>query len=63
MIRAAECERRAKYSRIDSAYTEVKETGSKGVGDDQCNGNEEESGSEEKVGQNASMFHQLLYVS
>jgi len=60
---AAGCERHAKRSRTDSAYTEIKKAGRKRVGDGQCNQNEEESGSEEKVGQNASMFQQLLYVS
>jgi len=63
MPRAAGCERRAKYSRLDVANTEVKESGWNGVDDTQCNWNEEESGSEETVGQNATMFHQLLYVS
>jgi len=63
MPRAAECERHAKCSQSNLAYTAVEQTGWKCVGDDQCNQNEEEYGSEEKVGQNASMFDQLLYVS
>jgi len=57
MPRAAGCDRHAKCYRIDSAYTEVKETGWKGVDDGQCNRNEEEYGIEDKLGQNASMFH------
>ena len=63
MPRAAGCEGRAKCSQIDSAYTEVEVTGRKVLDDGQCNRNGEECWSEEKVGQNASMFHQLLYVS
>jgi len=42
MPRAAGCEHQATCSRIDSAYTEVKETGCIGVHDGQCNRNEEE---------------------
>jgi len=42
---------------------EVEVTGQKGVGDGQCNRNEVESGSGEKLHQNVSMFHQILYVS
>jgi len=61
--RAAGYECRAKCRRIALANTEIEGTGWKDVGDSQCNRNEEESGSEEQVGQNASMFHQLLYVS
>jgi len=57
MPRAAGCERRGKCSQIDSAYTEVKDSGWKGVDDGECNRNDEAKGSEEKVGQNASMFH------
>jgi len=53
----------AKCSRIDSTYTEVKETGCKDVGEGLCNRNEKEPESEEKVGHNASMFHELLDVS
>jgi hypothetical protein len=56
-------EHHAKCSRIESAYTEVKETGGEGVGGGQCNRNKKEQRSEEKVEQNASMFHQLHYVS
>jgi len=62
MPRAARCELRTKSSRIDAAYTEVNETGRKGIDDGQCNRNEEEQGSEDNVGQNESMFRQLLYV-
>jgi hypothetical protein len=41
----------------------VKENGCKGVDDVQYNGNEEELGDQEKVGQNASLYdHQLQYV-
>jgi len=63
MARAAGCERRTKCSLIDPADTEVNKKCWNGVDDDQCNWNKEEQGSEKKVGQNASMFHQLLYVS
>ena len=62
MPREARCERLAKCSQNDSANTQVKETGCKRVDDGQCNPNEEESGSAEEAGQNASMFHQLLDV-
>ena len=63
MPRTAGCEHCTKCSRIDSAYMEVKEAAWNAVDDSQCNQNEEEHGSEENVGQNASIFHQLLYVS
>jgi len=63
MPRAAGCEYRTKCSRFGSANTEVKQTGWKGVGVGQCSRNEEKSWSEENVGQNASMVHQLLYVA
>jgi hypothetical protein len=46
------------------AHTEINETGSKCVGDRQHNGNKEESGKQEKVGQIGSIgFHQVLYVA
>jgi hypothetical protein len=46
------------------AHTEINETGSKRVGDRQYNGNKEESGKQEKVGQIGSIgFHQVLYVA
>jgi len=41
---------------IDLADTEVKETCSNGANNGQCNQNEKESGSEEKLGQKASMI-------
>jgi hypothetical protein len=63
MLRTAECVCCTKCSRIGSASREVKETGGKGVGDGQCNRNEEKEQSEEKVGRNASMIHQLLDVA
>ena len=63
MPRAAGCERCAKCSPIGSAYMEVKETGRKGVGDSQCNKNEEKLRSEDTVGQNASTVHQVFYVA
>ena len=63
MAKTAGCERWARCSRIDSANTEVQQRGWTGVDDGQCNWNEEEWGSEKEVGQNGSMFHQLLYVS
>ena len=37
MPRAAGCECWANCSRVDSAYTQVTETASKGVDDGQCN--------------------------
>jgi len=63
MPSAVGCEHHVECSWIDLAYTEVKEAGWNGVGDGQCKWNTEEQGSEEKVGQNAPMFHQLLYAS
>jgi len=63
MPRAGGCECRAKFSRIDSTNTEFKEIGWEGDGDNQCNRNEEEERSEEKVGQDASIFHLLLDVA
>jgi len=42
---------------------EVKEKCWKGVEDGQYNGNQEEYGEQEKVGQNVKMyFHQVLYI-
>jgi len=63
MPRAVRCECRTKCSQIDSASMEAKKTSSKGVGDGHCNGNEEESGNQDKVEQNALMFYQHLYVA
>jgi hypothetical protein len=60
---AAGCKRCTKCSLIELAYTEDKETGRSPAGDGQFNQDEKEQVSEEKVGQNSSMFHQLLYVS
>jgi hypothetical protein len=42
---------------------EGQEPGCQGVGNGQCNKNEEEQWGEYNVGQNASMLHQDLYVS
>jgi len=39
----------------------IQEEGCKGVADSQYNGNEEESGDQEKVGQNASMYYHQVY--
>jgi len=33
------------------------------MGDGQCNENEEDHANHKQVGQNAPMFHQLLYVT
>ena len=60
---AAGFELRQKCSFIVSAYTEVKETRWTDVDDGQCNWNETNKEGEGKVGQNASIFHQLLCVS
>jgi hypothetical protein len=63
MSRAAGCKCGAKISRIDPANLEVKNTHWKGYCDSDCSNNEEEYRSEVKAEQNATMFHQLLYVA
>ena len=52
MPNAAGGDRRAKFSRIDSAFMGITQTGCKGIGDSQCNQNKEEYERQEHVLQN-----------
>jgi len=56
MLRAAGSEGQAKCSWIDSANADVEEIGWNCFGDGSCNNNNEEEGSDEKVGQYVSIF-------